>query len=302
MYPKVIPLVSDLNKLKIPIFALAMGWHGHDFMPRTTYNYYLEESSKLLLKKIEASGFPLGCRDYYSEKVLHNNGITNTVMTGCAAWYDLDYVNTTALRNTGEIMNIVVSDPANIKNLTQLITLTDFLKNRFPKATLTVVFHRGIKPDNFTSSRVGQATDKICQVLKKRGVKYHDISYGHKGFDIYNDCDIHIGFRVHAHIYNLSQRRRSILVEEDGRGAGVNEALGLRHITAYDCLKKIDNDFLRKVMNRVPIYDTCSKYICQEVDDYLMDLERTDYKQIEWAFVRMNYFYSQIIKHLQMIR
>lgn len=302
MYPKVIPLVSDLNKLKIPIFALAMGWHGYDFMPVTTYNYYFDESSKILLKRIEENGFPLGCRDYYSEKVLHNNGIKNTVMTGCAAWYDLDYVNTTSIRNDGEIKNIVISDPANIKNLNELIEIIDFLKKRFPKVILKVAFHRGISADNFTSGRVGQATEKICLVLQEKGVEFCDISYGCNGFDIYNDCDIHIGFRVHAHIYNLSQRRRSILVEEDGRGAGVNEALGLRHITAYDCLKKIDNDFMRKVINRVPIYETSSMYVCKELDDYLIDLERTNYKQMEWAFARMNYFYTQIAEHLQLLK
>src|SRR5699024_8576119 len=46
-------------------------------------------------------------------------------------------------------------------------------------------------------------------------------------------CDLHIGYRVHAHIYFLSKRLPSILLHEDGRGNGVSEALNSPGIDAY---------------------------------------------------------------------
>lgn len=44
----------------------------------------------------------------------------------------------------------------------------------------------------------------IDRFFEKIGVKMIDISKSVDGLRIYDDCDLHIGFRVHAHIYNLS--------------------------------------------------------------------------------------------------
>lgn len=38
MYPQKLPLVEDLNKIKIPFFALAMGWKGQADLPSTIFN------------------------------------------------------------------------------------------------------------------------------------------------------------------------------------------------------------------------------------------------------------------------
>lgn len=65
-----------------------------------------------------------------------------------------------------------------------------------------------------------------------------DISGSKEGFKQYDECDLHIGFRVHAHIYNISMGNPSILINEDARGAGVNDALGIRNIDIGKYLKK----------------------------------------------------------------
>jgi ketol-acid reductoisomerase len=38
--------------------------------------------------------------------------------------------------------------------------------------------------------------------------------------------DFHLGYRVHSHIFSLSQRIPSILIAEDSRGVGQAEAMG----------------------------------------------------------------------------
>ena len=45
--------------------------------------------------------------------------------------------------------------------------------------------------------------------------------------ELYLNCDLHIGYRVHAHLFCLSQRIPSILVSEDYRGVGQNLSLGM---------------------------------------------------------------------------
>ena len=99
----------------------------------------------------------------------------------------------------------------------------------------------------------------------------------------------HIGYRVHAHIYSLSQRQRTILIEEDGRGAGVDQALGLKQIKAYDCRKIIDSKYRRK-LNSILKVNFSSPYVCNELDQYIDELASNDWIQFVWAFERMQYY------------
>ena len=50
---------------------------------------------------------------------------------------------------------------------------------------------------------------------------------------VYDEAEIHVGYRLHAHLYFLSHRKPSFLLEEDGRGRGASEALGLRGVPAW---------------------------------------------------------------------
>ena len=45
--------------------------------------------------------------------------------------------------------------------------------------------------------------------------------------ELYRDCDLHVGFRVHAHIFFLSIRKPTFLLQVDGRGRALSETLGL---------------------------------------------------------------------------
>ncbi|MCR5176340.1 MAG: hypothetical protein K6C05_05760, partial [Anaerovibrio sp.] len=74
----------------------------------------------------------------------------------------------------------------------------------------------------------------IKDYLKNNNITFYDLSGSDVGFENYNDADLHIGFRVHSHIYSLSRRIPSILIEEDLRGYGINETLGLPHLLASD--------------------------------------------------------------------
>jgi hypothetical protein len=46
--------------------------------------------------------------------------------------------------------------------------------------------------------------------------------------------DFHIGYRVHSHIFSLSQRKASILIAEDSRGVGQVAAMGGTALSAHD--------------------------------------------------------------------
>jgi polysaccharide pyruvyl transferase WcaK-like protein len=47
-----------------------------------------------------------------------------------------------------------------------------------------------------------------------------DASRDLDALELYGQVDLHVGYRVHAHLCALSRRRPSLLIAEDGRGRG----------------------------------------------------------------------------------
>ncbi len=232
-YPGRFPLVTDLSRIHPPLFALGMG--GYSPMPAVS-SYQCTEKSRELLNRIRDDGFAFGCRDVLGEQILHNWGYENTVLTGCPAWYDIALAETDTFAEgqpTSSIERIAISDPSSVYNMHYAPLLVGFLHDRFPYACITFVFHRGWTADEFTNPSQAKRAEELRLWLSEHDIECLDISYGHEGFKIYNECDLQIGFRVHAHLYTLSQRRPSILIEEDGRGFGANKTLGLPHIGLY---------------------------------------------------------------------
>lgn len=301
MYPKKLPLVDNLDEIKIPFFAMAMGWKGNSDSFDTVLSYDFTTKSKELLDRFEKDGYSFGCRDYFSQSVLNRAGYSNCIMTGCAAWYDLKYVKYNQLRKNSEIKKIYISDPANIKNFDQFIEVVKRCRKIFPFAEIKIIFHRGISSDTYTKANEGKALSLLCEDLKKMELEYIDIAYSSNGFELYNECDLHIGYRVHAHIYNLSQRQRTILIEEDGRGAGVDQAVGLKQIRAYSYKKISNNKYKRKLKQKLRIYKTQSDTVCDELEAYIIELKQNNYKQFEWAFERMQYYFGNMEKHIKQV-
>lgn len=282
-YPKKAPFVSELDKIKIPIAIMGMGWFGNSSSVDTVYSYPLNGKMGELLSRVSNDTKMLGCRDYYSVNVLRNNGFDGGLMTGCPAWYDLDkvqQVNYTGPK-LGEIQKICVSDCGNIDFYPLAVELLEFMRNLFPKGEIVFVCHRNDVIDQFG----------IREYLEGLNIKIVNIANSAQGFAVYDDCDLHVGFRVHAHIYNLSARKLSVLIEEDGRGAGVNDALGLPNICAYKMI--IMDNKLIKVEN---------KQLNYQIEDYLLNLEACDNTMIELAFERMRRAYGQMEKFILSIK
>lgn len=228
MYPGRFPLVSDLSKIKPPIFALGMG----GFTPTSKIEgIRFSESSRLLLDRIESDGFGLGCRDVLTQRLLQNNGYSSALFTGCPAWFDLSKVDEVRLLKAPrreDVRTIAISDPAILRNIDSPKYLASELAKAFPDARIKLVFHRGWTSDRFSSPDLVKGQAELVRWAESAGVEPVDISYSHEGFAVYDECDLHVGYRVHAHLYNISQRKPTFLIEEDGRGYGANDALGFR--------------------------------------------------------------------------
>lgn len=285
MYPKTFRLVPNLSDIKVPIIALGMGWYGRvgDDLDLNSYRF-TKESHKLLNRLV--NDFPyLGVRDYLTEEVLNKQGFANTMMTGCPAWYDIEYINGKRTINANEVKSIAFSTPASYRYYEQAIKVMALIKKEFPNAKLCCTFHRGVNADKYTKKTRAKFFNALKDHAKKLGFECFDLSYDANNMEIYDRYDLHIGYRVHAHIYCLSHFRKSILLEEDGRGRGANEALGTRSLS---CIKRIiipKKCFMLRCIsslaNKMVIADNS---VVSALENYIKELKDNNYIQIEKGF------------------
>lgn len=258
VYPKIIPLVDDLNKIKVKICEMGLGAYNKNYQDIELSSFFEAQTSSLLQRIYNDSG-ELFCRDWFTAKLLKRNGFKNIMLTGCPAWYSPYYrtIQNPRYINCNMVKKICISDSAYYKNHSMLIDVVKFLRKKFQNAELHFVFHRGIFSDEYTDKTVGEKNVILYNSLKALSyVNIHDISYSGDGFKIYNDCDFHIGYRVHAHIYNLSIHNISLLIGEDSRGISANETLGCLPLSAdSDVISLLDNYIDIIMDNKYIMYD-----------------------------------------------
>lgn len=295
IYPKDMPLVPDLNQITTKMFTIGLGWYGKNNLDSTIYeDYKFSQETLRLVERMEQDG-KISCRDWYTVRILKNQGFKNVVMTGCPAWYDLSAIHQVGLSEhiCMPYKKICISDPGYSINVERSYELAKYLKEKFPKSNIYFVFHRGIAPDEKTAVKRGKMNLDLVEKLNMLNVKVHDISYSANGFSIYDDCDLHVGFRVHAHIYNISKRNISILLEEDGRGAGVNEALGLYGIKPYHY--RNNNE-----LNKVELEENA--FYLQNLDAYLDILQDNNFTPLKQAYYAQSLYFEMMIKHIETLQ
>lgn len=280
IYPKQIPFVSDLGAIKVPVFFLGGGIYNNQKYVNSDYSFFSNLSN----------GNPLGCRDLYSYRVLKSKGIKNLMMTGCPAFYDLDYINKTNCI-VRSITKICVSDNAYEKNTELLIKLLEFLRNCYAKAKILFVIHRDKK------SSIKKLENN--HFFEKLNIEIKSIADS-DDFSCYDDCSIHVGFRVHAHVYNLSRRNVSVLLNEDMRGYGINTTLGLENIftknslyfpTQRKFLNILPKDFnIQKPNDYTPVFI--------QLESILEMIEQGDLSSYEYAFSRMMHYWNNMQNYL----
>ena len=290
-----IPLEICLKKITKPIMIFGCGWYGTYGSHSLAANYKFTQKSFEFLKKVDTDGFGLGCRDIHTVNALKSNGFENVVMTGCPAWYNLAYIDETKFRQGLSLTpnSIIISDPALPQNYDKAVELTEYIRERYPQASIKYALHRGMNLNDSSFQRYYKSITNIA------GVEICDISDSADGFHLYDNCDLHIGFRVHAHIYNLSIRNKTILIEEDGRGAGVNETLGLLQIKAYS--DQLMYELYGKISRRINAF-SLDYNILQEVATYLELLDNTGNMYLENAFRLQKAHFKTMCKFIEKLK
>lgn len=262
MYPGIYALTDNLDDIKVPVTTMGVGWKSISGNWQDTYDYPLAAGALKLLRKVEASGLPMSVRDFHTLNALAFKGFDNVLMTGCPAYYDLDYIGKPVqlpekLRKVAFSLGVSFIESASMEREMKAQILR--LKEYFQGAEFEVVFHHGLDPNTFLKSHGAKQVhnrkhNEFAQWLTEQGVAYVDISGSAENLvEYYSSVDLHIGYRVHAHIFMNSISRMSVLVAEDGRGKATEKVIGGMVLDGFTRYK---SDFVSKVLNKLlPRFD-----------------------------------------------
>tara|TARA_B100001758_G_scaffold247953_1_gene269032 strand:+ start:17182 stop:18327 length:1146 start_codon:yes stop_codon:yes gene_type:complete len=303
MVPKVYALTNNLNDIKVPIIMMGIGWKSQSGDWKDTYNYHLSKMTLSLLDRIESSGYYSSVRDYHTLSALRFNGFNNFLMTGCPAYYDEDFINTDFI--TEDINTVAFSLGVSFMrspSMQELMKKNILACNeKFKDKSFTVIFHHALERDKFQAdfrslSRHIKQHNKFADWLEENDIKYVDISGSAENLiNYYNTVDLHIGYRVHAHIFMNSINKKSILISEDGRAKGVGSVISGIVLDGYLAFRE---DLFSRVLNKIlPFHDrfTANSNLTEELISEINYEYKTDFLRLKSSrkLIDNNYIFMQ---------
>lgn len=309
MVPKVYALNCNLEDIKVPIIMMGIGWKSQKGNWEDSYSYTLSEKTLSLLDRIENSGYQSSVRDYHTLNAIRFNGFNNFVMTGCPAYYDKDFIDSEVqlkeLNKVAFSLGVAFIESASMEKLMKENILA--CKAKFSDKEFEVVFHHSLDRKKFKSDYKSSPKhvikhNEFADWLVGKGIGYVDISGSAENLmNYYSKVDLHIGYRVHAHIFMSSISNRSILISEDGRAKGVKGAIGAIVLNGYLDFK---DSFIAKVLNKaLPFYDrfkansNLTKELISEIDyEEVINFSRfkNSRKRIDQNYLIMKQFVMQL--------
>lgn len=242
MYPGALPFVSFPERIKVPVIPVGVGWHSKRHYSYKKFRF--DKRSYLFIRRIHSNIEFSGVRCPDTLSIMKKCRINNALLSGCPAIYDLKSIGT-PFKIPKRIERLIVSDPANIFLYPKVVRLIREIRYLLPDAEINLCFHRGIKKDCYTSRKASIAAQLLKTIAKMHGCLVHDVSSSIDNIQFYQDCDLHIGFRVHAHVYFASTRKPTFLLQEDGRGIGMSKLIGVGDVNAKESLA------ITKIMGKV---------------------------------------------------
>ncbi|MDA3862372.1 MAG: polysaccharide pyruvyl transferase family protein [Deltaproteobacteria bacterium] len=304
-YPHVYKFTKDINKIKVPVIPMGLGWKGAYGSYSELDSYRFTSSSLELLKRISSQSQFLGCRDYFSVEVLKRHGIENGLMTGCPVWYHLDSIGK-KMSLPHEIKKVVFTPAQKHILQKQSITVMETLAELFPEAKLYCSFHRGLKADDeFTPSKDEKNNRLLQQKALENGFEVVDTSFNLDRIKFYDNCDLHVGYRVHGHLYFLSKRKPSFLIHEDGRGTGVSQALNLKGVEAFEkgpgvlAREYIKMNFFDRIIRKLPCNYQINPYTVKILKDYISQELESNFARFRGFGEIIDAYYPIMIKFIK---
>ena len=281
-YPKGYLLLSDMEKLQVPFILLGSGSYEKVYNNTFKKNFTFCEKTKRLLKMKTY----LSTRDDFSNALFTENGY-DSKMTGCPTFYNIECLGRKL--QVSKNNKIVFTPPANMVFKRQSILIMKKLRDLFPEHKIYCSFNRGYKADKYTTEEYAKNIEEIVQEAEKLNYIVSDTSYDLNKIDYYNECDFHVGYRLHSHIHFISRRAPSFLVTEDSRSFGHSHTMNLKMFEGaqYNMLSAIyslGNRYINYFINK---YYSPVKANNMEMIDKLIEYIDNEYKSDFKSFINI---------------
>jgi hypothetical protein len=224
-YPKLFRLYTDLKSIP-PFFPVGCSFQ-HPLPAVESFTGYEFNAATL-----DALGFlaercgGLPCRDVLIHELMERHGI-GSHYCGDLALFDEEMIGR-GFYPPKDIRSLVFTihhHPTRFD--TQAKRLIDLLSARFPEARRYVAYHS--KPNGYARA--------IAQYAM--GAGFEELHLYGESFTLakYHEVDLHVGYRLHGHIFFLRNRKPSILLIEDARSFGFSRsgAFSTGCVDAFDC-------------------------------------------------------------------
>ena len=218
IHPDTYALTEHLNEISTPIIPIASNWTHYpgDKIGNRTHGYS-ETTIKFIQKLTEQPELEyLTTRDIFTKNILERHGFSDVELVGDLGWYHDDYLGK-EMRVPESIDHIVFTTPHNPHYISQAGEVMDMLIKEYPDAEFSCSFH----------STLSDADKELRRMAENRGFDVVLASHDTSNLEFYDECDLHVGYRLHGHISFLRRRLPSVLIGEDGRGNGFNATLGV---------------------------------------------------------------------------
>ena len=251
IHPNTYALTENLDAVEPPIIPLAANWSHYpgDRIGNKNLQYQPETISFIRHLDEQPALDRLTTRDSYTKQILERHGFNEVTLVGDLGWYHEEYMGT-SMRVPNSIDHVVMTTPHNPHYLDQAEVLMDMLGDEFPDATLTCSFH----------SSLSQSDKKLRKLAEERGFEIVLASHDTDNIAFYDECDLHVGYRLHGHLSFLRRRLPSVLIGEDGRGNGFNATLGIGGFQATkrrfghrsaSAIRRLSNSLLGKGVQKI---------------------------------------------------
>lgn len=244
IYPGVYDL--DLSKIEVPVIPFGLGWKGK--LGQTPNEFTFLPEAQKFVKQIHSGAMHSSARDHLTVQMLSNLGMKNVMMTGCPAWYNEDKLAMDFVFKP--IQTLVFSMPAVTQET--VLPLLKYLAKKFPKAKKYLAFNAGLESTRSKDADLITKWNKKVALLAKL-MGFQSVSYQSdfaRFVEIQQSVDLHVGFRVHSHIFSLSERIASVLIAEDSRGVGQLQAMGSEVLTSKQSAAEIIQSIDQVVANK----------------------------------------------------
>lgn len=227
--------LETLRKIRVPIFPMGIGLYGEP-----AKQVHMTDATKEMLRevhsRIEISSWRCPRTVAYLRRELPDLR-DKFLMTGCP------------VVQASRASRSPVPVPPDSRPIAVTVTergpewwkrelrILDTVRRAFPGRDAVLVLHQQFKPGKsnrllrrLMPSRWG-GPDDFHALAERRGMRIARPRMTAEMREVYRDTSLHVGSRLHAHLYFLSQNKSSFLFAVDGRAEGFAESLGFPLLT-----------------------------------------------------------------------